>query len=395
MWLLRIRAMRRIFFRSMAIVSVRCCRTAGSAVLSLRPRVWRRLAGAVADAVAARQGVDDRGRDRFVLLPHGGQDLRRRNSLDHRGQVDLAAVAADKIGSDDFVGRRTSRPLTSTLGRMASIRPCGVASSNTSTCDTTASAATITARSRSWISGRPGPFSFRTLESLLMATNKRCPSSAASFRLAMCPTCNRSKQPLVKTVLNPCRRYSSASCRACSRSTILCLLQAWSAASELAISSRRRTATPGRSTSKPAATFASRTAARNVDVAAEAQAEHGQHHVAGAGNVVDLSRAGRKGFPLPVGLHQHHAVAVERDQGHRQLGSLAQADAGRDRVLHRGNANAGGRFGLRAIRFDQRRPVILPAIAAAARIDQHRHSLRRLAAEIIASSMAGVQTPLP
>ena len=52
------------------------------------------------------------------------------------------------------------------------------------------------------------------------------------------------------------------------------------------------------------------------------------HHVAGAGDVVDLPRPGREDCAPAVAMGQGHAVLVERDDGGFEVELLAQLAAG-------------------------------------------------------------------
>ena len=65
-----------------------------------------------------------------------------------------------------------------------------------------------------------------------------------------------------------------------------------------------------------------------VGAGRQGHAQHGQHHVAGAGDVVDLPRPGRKHFRPAVGVDQRHAFLVERDDGRLQVELFAQLGGG-------------------------------------------------------------------
>src|SRR5207245_11696379 len=78
---------------------------------------------------------------------------------------------------------------------------------------TAASPATRRARASAGRTGRPLPFSDRTLWSELMATTSTSPSRRAPWRYLTCPTCSTSKQPLASTTRSP-RALCSATLRA-------------------------------------------------------------------------------------------------------------------------------------------------------------------------------------
>ena len=61
-----------------------------------------------------------------------------------------------------------------------------------------------------------------------------------------------------------------------------------------------------------------------VGAGRQGHAEDGHHHVAGAGDVVDLARPRREDLPAAVGVGQRHAFLVERDDGRLQVELLAQ-----------------------------------------------------------------------
>ena len=234
---------------------------------------------------------------------------------DHTGHAHRAAVGLDDFMPHDL-GRRVRAAFDQHVGANARSRRCGVSSSNTTTYCTLASAANMAARSVSPMTGRDGPLSLRTLVSLLTATNITSPSAAASERYVTWATCSRSKQPLVNTTLSPRRRCSSASSRrlferhdfarpaASARQQLGANLIAIDHRDSrtLDFQSRGYVAQPHR--------------VGRFDPRRQAQPEHRHHHVAGASDVVNRPRVGRKELAGAVPLHEHHAVAIERDQRH-------------------------------------------------------------------------------
>ena len=67
-----------------------------------------------------------------------------------------------------------------------------------------------------------------------------------------------------------------------------------------------------------------------VGARGQAEADDREHHVAGAGDVVDLPRPGRQQLGAAVGADQGHAVAVERDEDGLHLERLDQLPADRE-----------------------------------------------------------------
>src|ERR1700682_1811918 len=98
-----------------------------------------------------------------------------------------------------------SPPLTRTSGSRAARTRCGVKSAKITTASTHSSAARISARSRSGISGRRSPLRCLTLASLFKPTINASPRLRACSRLRMWPGWSKSKQPLVNTTRRPLR----------------------------------------------------------------------------------------------------------------------------------------------------------------------------------------------
>ena len=101
-----------------------------------------------------------------------------------------------------------------------------------------------------------------------------------------------------------------------------------------------------------------------------AQAHHGQHHVAGAGDVVDLTPTRREVPRKTIVLDQHHAVGVELDQHRLGRGAAAQFLAGMDGVKRGDDGEAGGQLRLGAVGKQHRRAPIAGTIGSAAWIDK-------------------------
>ena len=108
-------------------------------------------------------------------------------------------------GPPTIASSAQSPPLARTSGRNCLMSGSGVAVPNTTTQSTHERPAIISARWRAGTMGRFSPLSLRTLASEFTATTSRSPRFCACSKLRKWPTCNRSKQPFVKTTLSPAR----------------------------------------------------------------------------------------------------------------------------------------------------------------------------------------------
>src|SRR5258708_52865 len=138
----------------------------------------------------------------------------------------------------------------------------GVSSSKSTTASTAARAAMTRARSRSDRMGRVGPLSRQTEASALRPRTSFEPKRRQSSSSVMWPTCRRSKQPLVKTMVSPEARHSATRSLIRSRSRIF----SPSVRPELGVSAATSSwaamgTVPTLLTTMPAARFASSTAA--------------------------------------------------------------------------------------------------------------------------------------
>ena len=97
------------------------------------------------------------------------------------------------------------------------------------------------------------------------------------------------------------------------------------------ISSRRTTATPAQFDFQSGGHVAQAYRIGRIDAGRHAQPDHGHHHVAGARDVINGPGTRREDFTGPVVFDEHHAVAVESDQGHVCREILAQLPAGQQR----------------------------------------------------------------
>ena len=148
---------------------------------------------------------------------HAGQDVRGGNAVDQVGHANRAAVGLDDLMAHDLLARIGAAfdQHVGTNGLEQRVRRVFVEHDH------------VAARRpapRAWprdplrrSPAAPGPLSRRTLASLLTPTNSTSPSAAASDRYCTCPTCSRSKQPLVNTTRSPRRRCSAASDAACAQ----------------------------------------------------------------------------------------------------------------------------------------------------------------------------------
>ena len=85
----------------------------------------------------------------------------------------------------------------------------------------------ISARSLSAVIGRPLPFNSRTDRSPFNPTASRSPSARARCKYRTCPTCSKSKQPLVATSFLPVARNLSQRSESSLRPTIFGLTMFW------------------------------------------------------------------------------------------------------------------------------------------------------------------------
>ena len=106
-------------------------------------------------------------------------------------------------------------------------------------------------------------------------------------------------------------------------------------------------------------------------VAAQAEPEDSDHRVAGTRDIVYGSGPRRNFQAAAVGAGEHHAVAIQRDDGHFQVELFAQRAAGIQRLGGGSDRAADGRFCFHAVGFEQRRAVVTAVVYVASRIDKH------------------------
>ena len=81
----------------------------------------------------------------------------------------------------------------------------------------------------------------------------------------------------------------------------------------------------------------------------QAEADDRQHHVAGAGDVVNLPGTGRQQLGAAVGAHQGHAVAVERDEHGLHSSVSTSCLPTRERIVGPGDRQAGRELGFETV----------------------------------------------
>ena len=197
------------------------------------------------------------------------------------------------------------------------------------------------------------------------------PKRWQSSSRVMWPTCRRSKQPLVKTMVSPVARHSLTRARAAERLRIFSAETTPELGVSRATSSAAETGTvPTLPTTTPAARLASSDGGADRKAGGEAGGQGGDDGVAGAGDVedlagagwvvlnvevsslrgTDLANAGVRGraedgdapFGAGNGEELQFVLGHESLPGGKQGGGVSGGDTGRERELGEVGADGGG-----------------------------------------------------
>ena len=159
--------------------------------------------------------------------------------------------------------------------------------------------------------------------------------------------------------------------RADARSRILAPSGAWCSIRSRWISSRVRERHAELLDFEAAGHVAQRGRLGIVGPAGQAEADDGEHHVAGSGDVVDLPRPRRQQLGAAVGAHQGHAIAVERDEHGLHLEALHELLADPNRVFGPADGHPGGELGLEPVRGHAVHAAIPAVVVRPDRVGEH------------------------
>ncbi len=110
-----------------------------------------------------------------------------------------------------------------------------------------------------------------------------------------------------------------------------------------------------------------------VGAAGQTEADDGQHHVAGAGDIVDLPRPGWQDLRAAVGTHEGHPFAVESNEHGLHLQVFDQLLAETKRVFGPADRQPGSELGLEPVGRHAVHAAIAAVVVRTDRVSNHAY----------------------